>query len=125
MEELNPDSLSDAAARDPAMLAAFQQAKDLEDRDVFDVNGQRLGRVTRAFAEEGSLARLDVTLSENARGAFDATQDVVGVPPQWVGRVTEDGIHLRKAAQEVVHPEGEVRAGDAKVGAKDLPRKVR
>jgi hypothetical protein len=145
MYELRPESLSDEALRDPATLAALQDANRLEGRDVFDVNGQRLGRATRAFAEEGALARVDVTqprrggrlrrqgalarvdvtLSENARGVFDAPQDVVGVPSLWIGRVEADGIHLRKAAQEIVHPEGEIRPGDAKVGAKELPRKIR
>lgn len=122
MEELNPDSLHQPP--DAATLAALAQAKDLEARDVFDVNGLRLGRVTRGFAEEGALVRLDVALSGNAKGIEGATQDVVGVPSDWIGHVEDDGIHLRMAAEELLAREV-LDPDQAKVGARELPRKVR
>ena len=125
MEELHPESLGDAAARDAATLAALQEASELEARDVFDVNGLRLGRVTRSFAEEGMLLRFDVAVDPATRRIVDATQDAVGVPEPWIGRIAEDGIHLRKAAEEVLHPEGKPKEGHEKAGARELPRKVR
>lgn len=124
MKEMKPDGLSDASRRDPAMLAAMAQAQQLQDKDVFDVNGIKLGRVTRALAEEGALLRLDVTLTPNARGILDAPQDVVGIPTAWIAGLKGHDIHLRKAGEEIVHPE-EMDPHQRKVGAKDLPRKVR
>lgn len=38
--------------------------ESLEGKDVVDVNGVRLGRITRSFAEEGRIARIDVTLEQ-------------------------------------------------------------
>ena len=127
MEEMTRDGISGLSQMDAATLAAWHQANDLKGRDVYDVNGLRLGKVTRAFAEEGALLRFDVTLSENARTMMDAPQDVAGIPPQWVARVGDDGVRLRKAAEEVLHPDAPLppnASADAR-GAKGQPRKVR
>lgn len=127
MEEMTPDGISSRAQMDAATLAAWHEANDLKGRDVFDVNGVRLGKVTRAFAEEGALLRFDVTLTDNARTMMGAPQDVAGIPPQWVARVGEDGVRLRKAAEEVLHPDAPFPTNaelDAR-GAKGQPRKVR
>lgn len=127
MEEMNRDGLSGLSQMDAATLAAWHEANDLKGRDVFDVNGLRLGKVTRAFAEEGALLRFDVTLSENARTMMEAPQDVAGIPPQWVAGVGDDGVRLRKAAEEVLHPDAPLPPNaemDAR-GAKGRPRKIR
>lgn len=126
-EELNQDGLSGRAQMDAATLAAWQEATDLKDRDVFDVNGQRLGRVTRAFAEEGTLLRFDVTLSPNAQTLFNAPSNVAGIPSDAVARVEEDGIHLMQAAEQILHPDAPLPANaepDTR-GAQELPRKNR
>lgn len=127
MEEMTRDGLSGLSQTDAATLAAWHEANDLKGRDVYDVNGVRLGKVKRAFAEEGTLLRFDVTLTDNARTMMEAPQDVAGIPPQWVARVGEDGVRLRKAAEEVLHPDAPFPANaeaDAS-GAKGQPRKIR
>lgn len=127
MEEMTRDGISGLSQMDGATLAAWHEANDLKGRDVYDVNGLRLGRVATAFAEEGALLRFDVTLSENARTLMGAPQDVAGIPPQWVARVGEDGVRLRKAAEEVLHPDAPLPPDaepDAR-GAKGQPRKIR
>lgn len=126
-EELSPDSISSRSQLDPATLAAWQQAAELKDRDVFDVNGQRLGRLTRALAEDGSIIRFDVSLTPNARSLFHAPSDVAGIPPDAIARVEEDGVHLMQAAEQILHPENPVPAHAERDlrGAQDLPRKNR
>lgn len=127
MEEMTRDGISGLSQVDASTLAAWHEANDLKGRDVYDVNGIRLGKVTTAFAEEGALLRFDVTLSDNARTMMEAPQDVAGIPPQWVARVDESGVRLRKAAEEVLHPDAPLPANaeeDAR-GAKGKPRKVR
>lgn len=121
------DGLSGLSQMDPATLAAWHEANDLKGRDVYDVNGIRLGKVKRAFAEEGSLLRFDVTLTDNARVMMEAPQDVAGIPPQWVARVDDAGVRLRKAAEEILHPDAPFPTkaeADAR-GAKGEPRKNR
>ena len=126
-EELKPDGLSDLSRRDPATLAAWQESRDLVDREVYDVNGAKLGRVSRCFAEEGALLRCDVTLTPNARQLFNAEGSVAGVPATWIAGVDERGVRLRKAAEEILHPEDPRPAGasDDLRGAPELPRKNR
>lgn len=125
-EELKPDGLSFAASRDPATLAAWQQARDLEDKTVYDVNGTKLGKVTRCFSEEGALLRCDVTLTPTAKQLLHAEQDVAGVPAAWIARVDEEGVRLRKAGEQVVRPEDPRPLGaEPDRGAKELPRKER
>ncbi len=126
-EELKPDGLSFIASQDPATLAAWQESRDLVDRDVYDVNGNKLGKVTRCFAEEGALTRCDVTLTPNAQQLFLADQRVAGVPATWIAAVDEQGVRLRKAAEEILHPEDPrpANASQDMRGAQDLPRKNR
>lgn len=126
-EELNPDGLGFAASRDPATLAAWAESRDLMDREVFDVNGTKLGTVSRCFAEEGALVRCDVTLTPNARQLFQTQNPVAGVPATWIAGVDDGGVRLRKAAEELLHPEDPRPAGasDDLRGAKELPRKNR
>ena len=126
-EELKPDGLSDLSLRDPAMLAAWQESTDLVDRDVYDVNGAKLGRVSRCFAEEGALTRCDVTLTPNAQQLFESGQRVAGVPATWISGVDERGVRLRKAAEEILHPDDPrpANASDDLRGARELPRKNR
>lgn len=126
-EELKPDGLGFIASQDPSTLAAWQESRDLVERDVYDVNGRKLGRVSRCFAEEGALLRCDVTLTPNARQLFQADQDVAGVPATWIAGVDERGVRLRKAAEEILHPE-DPRPADASGdlrGAAGFPRKNR
>lgn len=125
-EELKPDGLGFAASRDPATLAAWAEARDLNEKDVFDIHGRKLGRVTRCFAEEGALTRCDVTLTPNAKQLFQAERDVAGIPATWIARVDESGVKLRKAGEEVLQPPeaGLPRDGHAE-GAPELPRKER
>lgn len=126
-EELKPDGLGFTASQDPATLAAWQESRDLVERDVYDVNGQKLGKVSRCFAEEGALLRCDVTLTPNARQLFEAGQTVAGVPATWIAGVDERGVRLRKAAEEILHPDDPRPAGASHDlrGAQDLPRKNR
>lgn len=125
-EELKPDGLSFVASQDPATLAAWQQANDLRDKEVYDVNGAKLGKVTRCFAEEGALVRCDVTLTNNARQLFQAETDVAGVPATWIARVDEGSVRLRKAAEEILHPQDPrpLHAEEDR-GAPGFPRKER
>ena len=127
VEELNPDGLGFVASQDPATLAAWAQSRELVDREVYDVNGAKLGKVSRCFAEEGALLRCDVTLTPNARQLFRSDQTVAGVPATWIAAVDERGVRLRKAAEEILHPEDPRPAGasDDFRGAPDLPRKNR
>lgn len=126
MEELRPDSLSPDSRNDPATLAAWAQATTLEGRPVFDVNGLRLGRVTKCFAEEGVLARCDLTLSANAKGILGVETDVAPVPTTWISRVDDEGIRLLKAGEQVVRPDDPRPLGaEHDEGAKGKPRKVR
>lgn len=127
-EELHRDSLSDRARRDPATLAAWERAAELEDKDVYDVNGRLVGRVTRCFAEGGTLTRCDVTLSENAKGVFGVgDREVAGVPATWIARVKGDRVELDRAGEQLLRPEDPrpLGASDDLRGAPELPRKER
>lgn len=124
-EELNPNGLGYMASRDPATLAAWQRATDLVDRDVYDIHGRKLGRVTRCFAEEGELFRCDVTLTDNAKSLFRPGRDVAGVPATWIARVDHEGVRLRKAGEEVLHPENPAFMAAEDRGAPGFPRKNR
>lgn len=127
VEELNPNSISGLGRDDPATLAAWAESTQLVDKTVIDVNGQELGRVTRCFAEEGALVRCDVTLSKNAKGIFNAQNDVAGVPATWISQVTDDQVRLRRAAEEILRPEDPrpAHASDDFRGAQGFPRKNR
>lgn len=127
MEELRPDSLSDDSRRDPAMLAAWAEGERLLGSEVYDVNGQRLGRVTRCFAEEGALLRCDVSLSPNAQGILGETRATAGVSPDWIARVEEGKVYLNKAGEQLVRPDDPrgLGASPDERGAPELPRKNR
>jgi sporulation protein YlmC with PRC-barrel domain len=122
MEELREDSLSALSRDDPAMLAALREAQELEGKDVYDVNGERIGRITRCFGEEGALVKCDVTLTNRARDEFRTPADVAEVPADWIARVEEEAVRLRKSGDELLHPE---RLPPPNEGAKELPRKIR
>lgn len=125
-EELKPGGLSGPAQDDPATLAAWADAERLQGKLVYDVNGVRLGKVARAFAEDGAMLRFDVTLSDDTRRDYGAEQKVAGVPPHWVARVDDDGVRLMKAAEQVLHPDDPTPPGaEPDRGAKGQPRKVR
>jgi hypothetical protein len=126
-EEMKPDGLGFALSRDPATLAAWQESRDLVERDVYDVNGTKLGTITRCFAEEGALTRCDVTLTPTARQVFGVDQAVAGVPAAWIAAVDGRGVRLRKAGEEVLHPEDPRPLGASRDlrGAPELPRKNR
>lgn len=126
-EELREDSLGFTARNDPATLAAWGESIHLVDRVVEDVNGRRLGRVLKCFAEEGALVRCDIKVDNNAKGLFDVQQDVAGIPTQWIAAVNDETVRLNKAGEQVFHPDDPRSLGasaDAR-GAKELPRKVR
>lgn len=127
-EVSNPFGLSGQAGEDPAMVAASWQGQDLKDKWAVDVNGQRLGKVVRAFAEEGTLTRFDVKLSNQARQIFDAgEQDVAGVPADAIARIEGDEVRLMQAAEQILHPEhpDPAHANPDSRGAQELPRKNR
>ena len=86
MKELTEYGLGGLDQIDPRYLAAWQQASELVDKEVVDVNGAQLGRLTRCFADEegGSLARCDVTLSPQAKRLLGVERDVAGVPAGWI-----------------------------------------
>jgi hypothetical protein len=126
MVELHRDGLGPFET-DPATLAAWQGAQDLERKHVLDVNGTELGRITRCFGEEGAITRCEVTLTHQAERIFDAPQRTAAFPPQWIARVEGDEVRLSKAGEQVVHPEDpspKERKSDTD-GAPDLPRKIR
>lgn len=122
-EVTNPHGHGFRLERDPSMLAAWQEASALKGKTVYDVNGLEMGKVTRAFAGEGGLTRIDVTLSHPAKLRFNTTQDVAGVPPIVVADVTEDAVKLSEAGERIIHPERSLDLG--KHGARELPRKER
>ena len=127
-EEMKPDGLSHLASQDPATLAAWAEAEALKGKEVIDVNGARLGKVTRCFAEEGALTRCDVTLTNTAKQMFRAENDVAGIPSLWIANVEGDEVRLRKAAEEILHPDDPVMRASDEVnlgGARELPRKNR
>lgn len=128
MEEVtNPYGLSGRSMDDPSTLAATWKGIHLKDKDVVDVNGQKLGRVASAFAEEGILARVDVHLSKQARELFVDTRDVVGVPADAIARVDDREVRLLQAAEALLHPEDprSLHSSRDERGAQELPRKVR
>lgn len=122
-EVTNPQGLGFRQAQDPATLAAWQEGMSLKDKTVYDVNGREMGKVTRAFAENGALLRVDVTLTNQAKRLFGTTQDVAGFPPIAIADVTEESVRLSEAGQQILHPDG-YEGGDTR-GARDLPRKER
>jgi sporulation protein YlmC with PRC-barrel domain len=122
MEELRDDSLSGLSRGDPATWAALHDAEELEGKDVYDVNGERLGRITRCFAEESALVRCDVTLTEHARDEFGTPADVAAVPADWIARVEDDAVRLSHSGQELLRPD---RPPAVNTGAREPPRKVR
>lgn len=128
-EVSNPYGLSERSKRDPAIASASFEASSLKDKTVLDVNGQELGSVSRAFAEEGSLTRLDVHLSRQAKRLFavEETRELAGVPAEAIARVEGDEIRLSQAAEQILHPE-DPRAPSHSMderGAPELPRKER
>lgn len=128
MEEVtNPFGLSDRSQHDPSMLAAAWEGADIKGKDVVDVNGQKLGRVASAFAEDGALARFDVHLTDQARRLFIDTREVVGVPADAIASVDEQAVKLRQAGEALLHPEDarSLHSSRDERGAPDLPRKVR
>ena len=126
-EELRQDSLSDAARRDLATLAAWGESLHLVDRVVEDVNGQRLGRVLKCYAEEGALVRCDIHVDSNAKGIFDVEHDIAGIPTHWIAKVDEETVKLNKAGEQIFHPDDPRSLGASrdKRGARELPRKIR
>lgn len=126
-EVTNPFGMSGASDADPAMLAAQAEARTLKDKQVVDVNGQTLGRITRAFAQDGALTRLDVHLTNQARQIFGDTRETVGVPADAIGRVEGDTVRLTQAGEQVLHPEDprSTSATRDERGAPELPRKNR
>jgi hypothetical protein len=127
MPDLARDGLGGLDRLDPATLAAWAEARGLEDKRVTDVNGLALGRITRCVEEDGALVRCDVTLTGAAKRVLAAPQDVVGVPTDWIAVVDDDGVRLRKAGEELVRPEDPrpVGAEADERGAPELPRKNR
>lgn len=124
VEELHKDSISDRL-RSKGVEEAFRTAQQVEDRDVFDVNGLRMGRVTRCFAdEEGRLERCEVTLNPNAQGTLRAPANTTVVRPEWIADLASDGIHLSRAGEQVVR-DGTPAGAERDRGAPDLPRKER
>lgn len=126
-EVSNPFGISGQAGEDPAMVAASWQGQDLKDKWVIDVNGQRLGKVVRAFGEEGALTRFDVHLSTQARQVFSDDRLVAGVPADAIARVEGDEVRLMQAAEQILHPEHPepAHANPDRRGAQKLPRKNR
>ncbi|HET6403429.1 MAG TPA: hypothetical protein VFH78_02180 [Candidatus Thermoplasmatota archaeon] len=128
-EVSNPYGLSDRAQHEPAMLAASYEAATLKDKAVVDVNGQKLGNVASAFAEEGMLTRLDVHLSRQAKQLFNVEEarDVAGIPATAIARVEGDEVRLSQAAEQILHPEDPrpAHASPDERGAPELPRKIR
>lgn len=128
MEEVtNSFGLGAGAADDPSTLAAVWKGQNLKDKDVYDVNGQRLGRIASAFAEEGVLARVDVHLTQQARDLFVDSRDVVGIPVDAIARVDGEAVRLKQAGEALLHPEDArpLHASRDERGARELPRKVR
>ena len=125
-EELRDDSLSYMAKQDAGTLAAWQQSTDLMDKVMEDVNGQRLGRVLKCFAEEGRLMKCEIKVDNNAKGIFGVDRDVAAVPSDWIASVDER-IHLKRAGEQVFRPEEPAAIGEErdKRGSSSLPRKVR
>lgn len=125
-EELRDDSLSYMAKQDASTLAAWQESTDLMDKVMEDVNGQRLGRVLKCFAEEGRLVKCEIKVDNNAKGIFGVEQDVAAVPSDWIGSVDER-IHLKRAGEQVFRPADPAPLGEEpdKRGSSSLPRKIR
>lgn len=126
-EITNPDGLGGARDLDPATLAAWQEGMALKDKTVYDVNGLEMGKVSRAFAEEGTLLRFDVALTSQAKRLFSTDLDVAGVPPIAIADVSEDAVKLSEAGEQILHPDDATppEARREKTGARELPRKVR
>ena len=91
-EEIRPDSLSHSELRAPGIDAVADEAQRLEGREVFDANGARFGRVTKAFVDGGKLRELEVTLGKNMKGSLGPTPTRPasrGTPsPAWTKRAS-------------------------------------
>lgn len=128
VEELHRDSISDRLLASPNIEETVRFAQQLERRDVFDVNGVRMGRVTRCFGDdEGHLERAEITLDKNAMATLGADENVAVLRPGWIADVAEDGVHLSLAGEQIVRPEDPrpITANPDERGAPELPRKER
>ena len=73
---------------------------DVLDKDVFDLNGHRLGHVNLAREDSNGLLSFDVTLRPREQRALGVESNVITVP--WVDveatdfhvTLAEDGVHL-------------------------------
>ena len=123
MRELTPERLGRLDELDAGLLAAWQQASDLLDKDVVDVNGQPMGKVACCFADDagGAIVRCDVALSDRAKRLLGVERNVAGVPATWISSIGERDVRLRKPAEEVLSLDASNDGG----GARELPRKNR
>ncbi|HUR68863.1 MAG TPA: PRC-barrel domain-containing protein [Candidatus Thermoplasmatota archaeon] len=94
--------MEDASRHVPAPLAALDQAREVRGKEVIDVNGNRLGRVTSALAEEGALLRFDVTLTHQARRTFRTDRDVAAIPAVLISDVDEDRVLLSEPGEAML-----------------------
>jgi hypothetical protein len=128
-EEADPASLSDYEASRPGAERALEETEALKDRVVYDANGERLGRVSKCFLDEGRLVGCEVHLDHGLRQALGVERHVADIKTKWMGEVAPDGIRLTKAAAQVVLPPGEVtperRMTAWKEGSDTFPRKTR
>lgn len=86
-------------------------AADVLDKDVFDLNGERLGHVTLAREWEGHLVSFDVTLAERAKRNHAARDPVATlmvddvVSTDFVVSMDEDAEHLLSGGLREPHSE--------------------
>lgn len=71
---------------------------------VYDVNGHRLGRVTRCMEKDGRLTSFDVALDRKAMRDFDAEAEVLRLPSTLI-LATDFQVSLAEDGAHLVHPE--------------------
>lgn len=125
-EELRRDNVSFEERGHPDFEQARDQAAKLEDEEVFDAEGRRVGRITKSFLEEGRIVGCEVRLDGNLTRALGIEERTLEIKPEWIGRI-EDGVRLNRSAEQFALPEHERAAMHEghEDGAPGQPRSIR
>lgn len=125
-EEFRADSIGFTERNEPGFEEALKQAVRLEDAEVFDVDGARLGRVMKSYVEGGKITGCQVRVDRNIQGALGFPDRTVDIALDWVAGIQDDGVHLKRPAAQVMRPEEEAKRHKGhESGAAGKPRKVR
>ena len=126
-EEFRRDNISYLESRSPDFEEVKEQATRLEDQEVFDVDGRRVGRIMKSFVEDGKLTECEIRVDGQIKREAGVKEETARIPTGWMADVGDDGVRLRVTAEQVVLSEEELASAHqgAESGAKGQPRKQR